>query len=120
MTIQHSADNSLQQVTLTLDNLFNELGHRKAHNFLKHCIHQLTHSSENLDQHIHDKDWDKAKKVAHRLLGSSNLYASMKLQSLLQSIDADILSGQNLEQAFLEMQTELCLTLNQMKERVKT
>ncbi len=120
MTTQQSADNSLQQVTLTLDILFNELGHKKARDFLKLCIYQLTHASRNLDQHINDKDWDKAKMVTHRLLGSSNLYASMKLQLLLQSIEVGIVSGPNLEQAFLEVQTELSLLLNQIKEKVET
>lgn len=120
MATQQSTDNSLQQVTLTLDNLFNELGHKKAHDFLKFCIYQLTHTCGNLNQHMHNRDWDKAKKVIHRLIGSSNLYASIKLQTLLQSIDAGSVTGQNLEQALLEVQAELTLVLNQMKERVET
>ena len=113
-----STDDSLHQVATSLNKLFDDLGHFEACDFITLCIQELSQTSEKINQCIQTKDRNTTKKVTHKLLGTSNLYASMKLQQLLQNIDTDMMSDKNLEQALLEVRSELTLILNYMNKKL--
>ena len=112
-------DESLDQITHSLNTLCNEMNDSEAFDFLHLCLQELSKISQQLNQSIHIEDWNAAKKITHRLLGTAHLYGSLTLQELLHTINAGMIPDQELKQVFLKIQAELILSEQRIKAYLK-
>ncbi len=62
-----------------LEILVNKIGKKPAQRFLKLAQTQLEEDHQQLLQHLHAKEWQKAADKAHYLKATANLYASETL-----------------------------------------
>ena len=114
-----SIDESLHQITSSLNTLCNEMDDTEAFDFLHLCLLELSKISQQLNQSIHIEDWNAAKKITHRLLGTAHLYGSLTLQELLHAINTGMIADQELKQVFLEIRVELTLCEQRMEAFLK-
>lgn len=80
------AKESERQIVDNLEKVINSFGADKAELFLSTATRVLKESVDTLVSSLETKDIDLLARSAHKLRGSSNLYASDKLSVLLRNV----------------------------------
>jgi len=69
--------------------LISQIGKKSTYELLQLAQNELRKQHESLLNYLENKEWVEAKKIAHDLIATSNLYATSELTNLYKMIKED-------------------------------
>lgn len=110
---------SYLEIQINLDGLGNMMSNMEAVDiFLQQARQALTAASQELNELLNQKQWQRARNTAHRLRGSTNLYGSNRLQQLLIEIDEGEIEKKDITLIQRNLNLEFELILSALNERL--
>lgn len=108
------------RITQQFQSVIGTTKERPSQHFLETTRLKLQESRIELKQHLENAQWNESAKCAHRLLGSSHLYASSRLNHVLKKLNDQDFPYDEIQALQQELDAEFTNVINELDELLQS